>query len=162
MTRVDIQRLYEQYGFLIHGRCVRILRDEDDARDAVHAVFLQLLQVHEKIREPGKVVAWIYRSAQNHCFNVLRSRKKFIDGADPDEFASVEMGADSQLSRAQIIRLALGCHSLKVQQAVYYSYVEELGQEEIRAITGQSPATIRRNLRHFEQSLPGLRKRLGL
>jgi DNA-directed RNA polymerase specialized sigma24 family protein len=49
-----------------------------------------------------------------------------------------------------------------VKDAVYYTYIEELDQREIGKITGQSPATIRRNLKKFNNNLPAIRKRLGI
>lgn len=161
MTSAEIARLYEQYGFVIFGRCRRILRSEDDARDALQTVFLRLLECGSLLRDPQRVVPWIYRTAQNYCFNFLRDRKKFDTGADPDELPQ-EPGTEERLDARQIIRLALGCHDRRVREAVYFTYVEELGQEEIRAITGQSPATIRRNLRKFDESLPELKRKVGV
>ncbi len=161
MIAVDVRKLYEQYGFLIHGRCLGILGSQDDAQDAVQEVFARLIESHHRIRDPEKVVAWIYRAAQNHCFNVLRQRRKFRGAIDADEVVSGEK-PDSELSRRQIIRLALECHNRKVREAVYYTHIEGLNQTDIQKICGQSPATIRRNLRTFEKSLPRLRKRLAL
>lgn len=161
MIAIEIRKLYEQYGFLIHGRCLRILGSEDDAQDAVHDVFARLIENYDRIREPEKVVAWIYRAAQNHCFNVLRQRKRFRGAIDADEVVSGER-IDTDLSRRQIIGLALECHDQRVREAVYYTHVEGLSQVDIQKVCGQSPSTIRRNLRKFEKSLPRLRKRLAL
>jgi RNA polymerase sigma-70 factor (ECF subfamily) len=161
MSNLDVKGLYEQYAFLIHARCRRILGSGEDAHDAVQVVFAKLLADAATVRDPGRVVPWIYRAAQNHCFNVLRDRKKLAGAADPDEIAAPGDHAGS-LGDRQIIRLALEAHNRRVREAVYFTYIEQLSQEEICRITGQSPATIRRNLRRFEKSLPGLRKRLGL
>jgi len=53
-------------------------------------------------------------------------------------------------------------HNKKIQDAVYYTYVEELNQNEIQRITAQSPATIRRNLNRFKNSMKNIKKRLGI
>ena len=57
-----------------------------------------------------------------------------------------------------VIQKILSTHNKKVQDAVYYTYIERLNQKEIQKITGQSPATIRRNLNHFKKSMHYRRK----
>jgi RNA polymerase sigma factor (sigma-70 family) len=155
------ERLYEQYGFLIHRTCMRILGSEDDAKDAVQAVFLKLLEQYASIHDKEKVVPWIFNAAKNHCFNQLRYNKKFAGAYDADETPGID-GFDEKISAHELIRLVLGSHGKRVRDAVYYTYAEQFDQREIGKLTGQSPATIRRNLKRFKDSLPALRKRLDL
>jgi RNA polymerase sigma-70 factor (ECF subfamily) len=155
------KRLYEQYGFLIHRTCMRILRSDDDARDAVQGVFLKLLSQYPSIRNTEKVVPWIFNTAKNHCFNLLRYNKKFMGSLEADEASSID-GFDEKISAHELIRLVFRNFGKKVRDAVYYTYVEQFDQREIQKLTGQSPATIRRNLKRFKDSLPSIRKRLEL
>jgi RNA polymerase sigma factor (sigma-70 family) len=155
------EQLYRQYGFLIHRTCLRILGSDDDAADAVQAVFLKLLGRYESIRDKEKVVPWIFNTAKNHCFNLLRYNKKFLGSPDAGETATTDR-FDDTLSAREIIRLVFQNHSTNVRDAVYYTYVEQFDQQEIGKLTGQSPATIRRNLKRFKDSLPWIRKRLEL
>jgi RNA polymerase sigma factor (sigma-70 family) len=155
------QRLYEQYGFLIHRTCARILASEDDAKDAVQTVFLKLLEQYGLIHDKEKVVPWIFNAAKNHCFNVLRFNKKFAGAHDADETPAAD-GFEERLSARELVRLVLLNHGKRVRDAVYYTYVEQFDQREIQKLTGQSPATIRRNLKRFKDSLPAIRKRLAL
>jgi RNA polymerase sigma-70 factor (ECF subfamily) len=159
MTADEVQGLYEQYGFVIYGRCLRILHDEEDARDAMQSVFLKLLEHCGRIRDRKSVVAWVYSTATNHCFNVRRGRKgrEVIDadtvaGADPNE----------RMEARSVVRLLLHIADRRVRDAAYYTFVEELDQKEIGAVTGQSPATIRRNLARFKEHVASVRRRLGI
>jgi RNA polymerase sigma factor (sigma-70 family) len=155
------ETLYGQYGFLIHRTCMRILGSEDDARDAVQVVFLKLLEQYSLIRDKERVVPWIFNAAKNHCFNLLRFNKKFLGSIESDD-APAHDGFDEKISAREIIRLVFRNHNQKVRDAVYYTYVEGFDQNEIQKLTGQSPATIRRNLKRFKDSLPGIRKRLDI
>jgi RNA polymerase sigma-70 factor (ECF subfamily) len=155
------KRLYGQYGFLINRTCLRILGSEDDAHDAVQDVFLKLLKQYASIHDKEKVVPWIFNAAKNHCFNVLRYNKKFIGSRDADE-TSGDDGFEEKLSTRELIRFVFRNHSKNVRDAVYYTYVEQFDQRDIQKLTGQSPATIRRNLKRFKNSLPSIRKRLEL
>ena len=161
MSRSEIDRLYRAYGFIIYGRCIRLLGSRDEARDAMQAVFMKLLEAYDSIRDKEKVVPWIFRAAQNHCFNLLRDRKKFIDDADPDAVPASH-GEPDGFVKKDIIEQVMKGYNKDIRDAVYYTYVEEFDQREIQKLTGQSPATIRRNLKRFRDALPAALKRLGL
>jgi len=161
MTNAEIQELYERYAFLIYGRCVRILRSEEDARDAMQAVFLKLLQHSGRIRNRESVVPWIYRTAKNHCFNVLRSRKHICEEMEPDWLASPG-SLEERLDARMVMRFLLATQDQRVHEAVYYTFVEQLEQKEIQKVTGQSPATIRRNLAKFRRHASSMRERFGI
>jgi RNA polymerase sigma-70 factor (ECF subfamily) len=159
MDTAEAKRLYETYGFVVFRQCRNILGCDEEARDALQVVFTRLMERWETIRDRERVVPWIYRCAKNHCFNVLRARKRLVAPESMDTFADGEDFVE-RLGARQIIGLLLACHKPKVRDAVYYTYVEQMTQAEIQAVTGQSPATVRRNLAVFKRSLPGLRKRL--
>jgi RNA polymerase sigma-70 factor (ECF subfamily) len=159
MNRTRARELYEKYGFLIYGRCLGILGNQEDAKDAMHDIFLKVLDKIDTVRDARKIVPWIYAAATNHCFNLLRMQKKFVDQA-ADETAADPRNEDACIEQRDLIRRIMAFHNAKVRDAVYYTFVEKLNQEEIREVTGQSPATIRRNLKKFRDSLPALAKRL--
>jgi RNA polymerase sigma factor (sigma-70 family) len=127
----------------------------------VQTVFLKLLEKYASIHDKEKVVPWIFNAAKNHCFNLLRYNKKFLGSPEADETSDSD-GFEEKISAREIIRLAFRGHGKNVRDAVYYTYVEQFDQSEIRKLTGQSPATIRRNLKRFKDSLPSTRKRLEL
>jgi RNA polymerase sigma-70 factor (ECF subfamily) len=162
MSRSEIDRLYRTYGFIIYGRCIRLLGSRDEARDAMQVVFMKLLQAYDTINDKEKVVPWIFRAAQNHCFNLLRDRKKFVREIEPDMLVDASPGSSDTLSRKDIINRVMDWFGKDIRDAVYYTYIEEFEQQEIYKVTGQSPATIRRNLKKFRDALPAALKRLGL
>jgi RNA polymerase sigma factor (sigma-70 family) len=162
MDAVSPKQLYEQYGFLIYRTCVRILHSEDDAKDALQSVFVKLLENYGAISDPGKVVPWIFSTAKNHCFNLLRYQKRFARTVDTDELPSCAENFGKAIEAREIIRLIFKSHGKRVRDAAYYTYVEGFDQREIQKVTGQSPATIRRNLARFKKSLSSLGKKLAL
>ncbi len=161
MDPKEIKELYEKYGFLIYNRCIRILRSEDDAKDAVQDVFLKLLGNMNRFRDEAHIIPWIYTVSRNHCFNILRGRKKFTSVEDMDHLAG-KQDSEKEHEERMLIQQILMQHNKRVQEAVYYTYIEKLNQNEIQQITGQSPATVRRNLNRFKKSIPHIKKRLGL
>jgi RNA polymerase sigma-70 factor, ECF subfamily len=161
MTPIETKALYEHYGYAIYGRCMRILGDPHDAKDAMQEVFVKLLENEQVVRDADKIVPWLFAVATNYCFNLLRSRKKFDLGTEPDQLGS-DHGKAEQLADREIIDLLVRTQNRKTREAVYYSYVEELNQTEIQRITGQSPATIRRRLAVFKEFCKKTKQRLEL
>jgi RNA polymerase sigma factor (sigma-70 family) len=162
MDAVPAKQLYEQYGYMIYRTCVRILHSEDDAKDALQSVFVKLLENYGAISDPGKVVPWIFSTARNHCFNLLRYQRRFERSVDADDLPSSGENFGKAFEARETIRIIFKSQGKRVREAAYYTYVEEFDQREIQKITGQSPATIRRNLSRFKKSLPSLGKKLAL
>ncbi len=160
MEEQNARQLYEKYGHLIYNRCKRLLGCEDEAKDALQDCMIKLIKQYPKFKDPEHVVPWIYRVVKNHCLNELRKRKKFVDNSLLESLPA--KSEENDFETRELLNLVLSVHNKKVQDAVYYTHIEGLSQEEIRKITGQSPATIRRNLAKFKESIPSLKKRAGL
>lgn len=88
-----------------------------------------------------------------------RHQKKFSNAQEAQDTEYVD-GFDERISAKEIIRLIFKNQGKKVRDAVYFTYVEGFDQQEIRKLTGQSPATVRRNLKRFKNSLSSNKKRL--
>jgi RNA polymerase sigma factor (sigma-70 family) len=66
--------LYGRYMDLVYGVCLKYLKDPEDAKDSVLALFEELipkLQKHDVTQFRG----WLYQVAKNHCLMKLRSQK---------------------------------------------------------------------------------------
>jgi len=159
MEPADMRDLYERYGHIIYGRCMRILGDGHEAYDAAQDVFLKLCGQGHVLRARERIVPWIFVAAKRHCFNILRSRKKYLAVENIDDIAG-SIDEEARMDARRILAFVLRHHGKKVRDAVYYSYVEKLSQDEIHALTGQSPATIRRCLRKFQRSVERRRQRI--
>jgi RNA polymerase sigma-70 factor (ECF subfamily) len=71
---IDVAAWYEKYGPMVIRRCRHILKDEEDALDAVHDVFVNVIQdtlrLHDRF--PSSL---LYTMATNVCLNRLRKKK---------------------------------------------------------------------------------------
>lgn len=69
--------LYNRYLPLVYGLCLKYLRDQAEAEDAVMQIFEE---VAPKVRraEVREFRTWIYTVARNYCLQLLRRRKPEI------------------------------------------------------------------------------------
>src|SRR6218665_2889364 len=68
--------LYQRYMELVYGVCLKYLKDDENAKDAVINIYEELV-VKLKKYEVQNFKAWLYQLAKNHCLMQLRSDKKF-------------------------------------------------------------------------------------
>lgn len=70
-----LAELFMRYQDLIYGVCVKYLKDQDAAQDAVMNIYEELVKkLHNHEVENFK--SWVYVLSKNHCLMDLRKQKK--------------------------------------------------------------------------------------
>ncbi len=149
MDRDEISQLYRRLGPLIYRRCLRLLRDPDNARDATQEVFVRALKHKETLKADRECLPWLYRVATNYCLNFIRDHKPKDDRA-PEEILQAGSGESRLAARQQVFSI-LGEFDLKTQQIAVYSLLDGMTQEEISEVTGLSRKTVGKKLSRFSE-----------
>lgn len=71
--------LFDRYGHLVYGVCLKYLKDPDAAKDAMQQVFIKLLEDLKRFKVES-FKPWLYQVAKNHCFMQLRKPVPVING----------------------------------------------------------------------------------
>lgn len=66
--------LLHRYTLLLYGVCLKYLKNEADAKDAVQQIFLKVLS-NFKNYKVNFFKSWLYMVAKNHCLMQLRDSK---------------------------------------------------------------------------------------
>ncbi len=152
-TRAQVEILYNRYGAMVHGRCLRILGNKQDALDATQEVFARVMRHHDSFRAESSPSTWIMRISTNHCLNVLRNRrgrreklqahKHDLPQSHPGErvFDGVE--------RAQLVRLLLSRFDPDIQRLAIHFYIDGMSKTEIAQLCELSVPTVRKRLDIF-------------
>ena len=102
---------YDRYSGPLFGYCQSLLREPDDAADAVQDTFVIAASKVGRLRDPERLRAWLFTVARNECLHRLRSRRAAAPLEDlpeqPDESADVGSEAERAESR-ELIRAAVG------------------------------------------------------
>lgn len=79
-------QLYEQHHVQIEHTAMRILRDQQDAEDAVQNTFMQVIKHFDKIYEiPCKNLPfWLISIVKNEALMILRKKKRVVQLEDWD------------------------------------------------------------------------------
>lgn len=70
-----LAELYLRYSDLVYGTCVKYLKDQDIAKDAVIDVYQELVEKLKK-HHVDNFKGWLYMVTKNHCLMQLRKNKR--------------------------------------------------------------------------------------
>jgi RNA polymerase sigma factor (sigma-70 family) len=150
--------LFERYTLLLFGLCMKYLKDNEEARDAVQHVFLKAItELHKYKVQYFK--SWLYMVAKNHCLMKLRDRH----GKIPAELSDEQITDDSdQLTISTLIEkdrtLELMATSLnelssEQKQCVTLFYLEKKSYHEIAGVTGYSVMQVKSYIQNGKRNL---------
>ena len=133
---------------------VRLLRDEEAARDVVQHAFLQLCR-----QTPGKVKSledsamlarWLFSVARNRAMDLLRQQRKrpSLNGELADDWIGGDQDPAQASEQQEMGQLLLGLVEQlpDAQRESVLLWAEGWNSSEIGEITSRTPATVRVHL----------------
>ena len=84
-----IGHIYDRYADRLFGFAFSILRDREEAADAVHDVILRSSQRLDQLRDPSRLRPWLFSIARNEVMTRTRQRSKRDDREVPDMAADL-------------------------------------------------------------------------
>jgi len=159
---IDVAAWYEKYGPMVIRRCRSILGNGEDALDAVHDVFANLIanQSKEKLRLHGRFPSsLLYTMATNVCLNRLRKKKwETAGGFSGDEFPAYRADEGFAQVEAELLLEDILKDESETNRAIYFMYHSDgMTLKEIGEAVGLSISGVRKRLEAFKSRA---RKRL--
>jgi RNA polymerase sigma factor (sigma-70 family) len=154
--------LFEKYTHLVFGVCMKYLKDEEEAKDAVMLIFEKLL-VDLKKHEISKFSGWLHSVARNHCLMHLRSEKTLTEKQrelKKDLKTFVESDHQPHLNNVddkekQLSLMEEGIKTLKEDQRICVElfYLKEKSYQEIADHTGYSLNNVKSNIQNGKRNI---------
>lgn len=143
----DAERAVEEYGNSLYRLCTVMLRNREDAQDAVQECFLRYITKAPDFSDSEHEKAWLIRVATNICKDMLRHRRheSFLS---LDEIRNLGTGEDN----AQILGLLVSLEE-KYRIIIHLHYVEGYRTDELSAMLGISSAAVRKRLQRGRDML---------
>lgn len=151
--------LLQRYTLLLLGVCMKYLKNEEEAKDAVQQIFLKTLQeVHKYKIDYFK--SWLYMVAKNHCLSKLRDNKnkyatELTDKnnyiASPEQDFDLEKNSN-ELS-LELLNNALEELNMEQKQCVTLFYLRKNSYQQICEITGYSLLQVKSYIQNGKRNL---------
>jgi RNA polymerase sigma-70 factor (ECF subfamily) len=152
----------------------RLLRNEDDARDAVQQAFLSAFRALPSFNGQSRLTTWLHRIVANAALMKLRTRgrrpedsiedllPKFVeDGHHVEQFSEWSLPADAKMLRREAraqVRAAIDMLPDSYRTVLLLRDIEELTTEEAAQALGVNPNTVKIRLHRARQALVKLLK----
>lgn len=145
--RGNVEAAIEKYGDSLLSLCSVMLRNREDAKDAVQECFLKYIQKAPEFKSEEHEKAWLLRVAANECKDMLRfsKRRSLFSLEDVSDIAAEE-------NDAQILSLLMMLDE-KYRIVMHLHYVEEYKVEEISRLLGITEAAVKKRLQRGRQAL---------
>ena len=144
-----LEALIDTHTNTLYRTALAILGNPAEAEDAVQDTFLRYLETRPQLRDSEHEKAWLLRVIINACRSRLRAAKRHpltellasYPAHGPEESAVVE---------------AVLALPPRERTAVHLFYYEGYSTQEIAALTGQRPGTVRSHLSRARVRLRGI------
>ncbi len=144
---------------MVFRRCLRLLRNEDDAMDACQDVFVRVLERrdHLEARYPSSL---LYRIATNLCLNRIRDRGRRGEAGDAPQLDHIAALGDTEATTGARLLLdrLFGRQPESSRTIAVLHHLDGLTLEQVAEVVGLSVSGVRRRLRVLRAELRALGK----
>ena len=153
----------------------RLLRNDEDARDAVQEAFLSAFRALHQFDGASRLSTWLHRIVVNMALMRLRTRRRKPeeqmdtllpafqeDGHHVEQFSEWTMPADRLLEREDVRATVRSCIAQlpeSYRQVLLLRDIEELPTDEVARMLCATPTAIKVRLHRARQALSTLLRR---
>ncbi len=136
-------QVYESFGYAIYRFCLRMLRSEEQAKDALQETFLKVIE-HCHTLQTAAVKSWVYTIARNVCLNILRQQKqeRWREDLDPEQLPDLRVDMPDFLLQ-NILHTLIHSLPLSYREPLILRDSEGLSYAEIAEILSMSEGAVR-------------------
>ena len=123
----------------LYGYCRWMLREPEDAADAVEDAFIITAGRLDRLRDPRKLRPWLYAVARNECHSRLRASEVGLgeDASLPEPPGTADVrGRAEQAELARLVRTALDELSPDEREAIELDLRHDLQGADLAAVLG--------------------------
>jgi len=155
----NFERLFRDFFPPLMAFARKILGDEDDAREVVHQVFINLWEKRTEVDLSSSLKSYLFTSVHNRSLNVIRDRKKFSTEEVPDVAGDWDVSAQIEsMELEEKIRESIASLPEKCREIFELNRFSGLKYSEIASQLGISVKTVENQM---TKALKILREQLG-
>ncbi len=149
--------LLQRYTLLLFGVCMKYLKNEEEAKDAVQQVFEKAIQELGKYKV-DYFKSWIYMVAKNHCLMKLRDKGKI-----PKEITDRMMATPAEVTQIQefiqkdelLERMIIALKELNAEQRICIEqfYLQKKSYVDIAGETGYTLMQVKSYIQNGKRNL---------
>jgi RNA polymerase sigma factor (sigma-70 family) len=150
--------LLQRYTLLLFGVCMKYLKNEEAAKDAVQQIFLKAITELQKYKV-DYFKSWLYMVAKNHCLMKLRDKHVFVDVDNVQPMANEEFDIHALQQKEKTLSLIEEClQYLQPDQktCITLFYLQKKSYVQIVEQTGFTMMQVKSHIQNGKRNLKNL------
>ncbi len=147
---ISLPELYGRYSGDIFRYSLSILKNKEEAEDAVQEVFVKYAETESTFKGDCSYKTWLLVIARNYCFNRIKSKGHKNSRMDDAVF---EEGVNPNYDTLISLRDAMLALPVDYSELIYLKEYEGFSYKEIAEITKLSPENVKIKLFRARQEL---------
>jgi len=145
---IDVKDMYSRLGPMVLRRCQRLLGDKEEAADAMHDVFVQLVRRQEKLTADAPP-SLLYKMATDICLNRLRTRRRRPETPNGRllQFIASSDEMDKLMEQRSLLGQIFKQEQSSTRTIAVLHYVDRMTLQEVARVVGMSVSGVRKRLR---------------
>ena len=151
---VDVENYYRRYGPMVLRRCRRLLKEEEQAVDAMQDTFVQLLRYQDRLQHEAPS-SLLFRMATNTCLNRIRASKRRPEISKDDILSRIADSAEpeSRISARSLLGHLFSRERESTRTIATLHLLDGMTLEEVAREVGMSVSGVRKRLRPLRSKL---------
>jgi RNA polymerase sigma-70 factor (ECF subfamily) len=152
--------LYDRYFQLISRRCISLLGNEADAKDAAQEIMIKIMTNLARFKMKSSFSTWVYSITYNFCMDRLRKRKRQPNMED--EFP--EIGEEDPIPDEEIYNMEIKALNWVMKEissndkaVLLMKYHEGMSIKEIGEVLGKADSAVKMQLKRAKERARDLR-----
>lgn len=150
-TDADFEAFYDRNWKYVYRLCYTYMKSAADAEDCTEDVFVKVLTGSFEFDGPEHERKWLTVTAANLCKDRLKSYSRRNVGSLDHENAP-DIAAPEPEDYSDVLEAVMNLPS-KLKDVIWMYYYEGRSTDEIAAILGRPPSTVRNQLRDARGAL---------
>lgn len=147
--------LLQRYTMLLLGVCMKYLKNENNAKDAVQQVFLKAINEIPKYKI-SYFKSWIYMVAKNHCLMQLRNKNTAVEISDntivEDDAFDIDIYIKKDID-LDLLSKSIQELSKEQKECIELFYLQKKSYNEIAETTFYTPMQVKSNIQNGKRNL---------
>lgn len=152
---VYFEELYDRYVDKVYRKCLSFVKNEAQAEDFTHDIFLRVVLKVGGFKEHAKFSTWLYSITYNYCMDQVRQVKKQAEVALDENFDLADDGYDHELAemQAQGLKKAMQKIDPDERAILLMKYQDDFSIKEISETLKISESAVKMRLMRTKEKL---------
>lgn len=125
--------LYERFSDKIYRYCLKILQDEEKAKDVFQETFMKFFKSFRKKRNMVNVEAFIFKIARNSCLTLKNSKHNRTENIE-DHYLKFDQKNYEDTEILELTKSAIDCLKLEYREPLILKEYNGLSYEQIAEV----------------------------